>query len=276
MIVIDPEHLSDVDFNLYGITALSRSHGEGACCGYADRGRPDHGLYLIVSGSAIFTDDGGRSLSAGAGDVVYVPRGKRYNIVYSCGGKDASDILIDFMISDMKARELSLSDDILMIAQGVSGDITALFSKIVETSIGGGSVMAVKRDMYNLVDLLLIRSNEKEEACTIEQCVSYVNANYAKVDGIAPLAAMCGIGETAFRKRFREQMGMSPVHYINAVKVERACRMLCCGEITPAEVCEALGFYDLAYFHKVFKRYTDKTPGEYAAEHCGKGSGHRR
>ena len=64
----------------------------------------------------------------------------------------------------------------------------------------------------------------------------------------------------------REQVGMSPVHYINAVKIERACRMLRSSDMTVSGVCEFLGFYDVAYFHKVFKKYTGATPGEYCRE----------
>jgi AraC-like DNA-binding protein len=273
MIVIDPRHLSDVDFNLYAVTALPRIHGAGERQAYADRGRPDHGLCLVTSGDALYTDDEGKSVVAEKGDVIYIPRGRRYEVVFE---KDVTDILVNFMISDAQARELSLADDILRLARGAGEDIVDLFSNLASRSVGAGSAMSVKTLLFDLMDRLLSQMDIAGEPYTMEMCVSYINANYAKIDGVAPLAALCRLGETAFRRRFREHMGMSPIHYINAVKVERACRMLLSSELTAAEVSARLGFYDLAYFHKVFKRYTDKTPGEYVAEHCGKGSGHRR
>ena len=264
MIVIDPRHLSGVDFNLYAITAVPRNHGTGDRQAYEDRGRPDHGLCLVTSGGALYTDDGGRSVSASAGDVIYVPRGKRYEVVYT---DVTADVLVNFMISDTKARELSLSDDILRLAEGADEEIAELFSRLAERSAGAGSFMLIKMLLFDLVDRLLSSMSATKEPYTMEMCVSYINANCAEIDGIAPLAALCGLGETAFRRRFREHVGMSPVHYVNAVKVERACRMLLGGEVTAAEVSERLGFYDLAYFHKVFKRYTGKTPGEYSRDY---------
>ena len=97
--------------------------------------------------------------------------------------------------------------------------------------------------------------------------MTYIDVHCAEIQSVAELAELCGLGETAFRRRFREHMGMSPVHYINAVKVERACRMLHSSEISVVDVCRFLNFYDVAYFHKVFKRYTGKTPGEYGSSY---------
>ena len=123
--------------------------------------------------------------------------------------------------------------------------------------------MELKSLVYSLMSKLFARMPEKGESNMIERCVSYIESHYAEIRDITALAAMCGYGETAFRKHFREQMGVSPIHYINTVKIDRACDMLRSSEMTVAAVGEFLGFYDVAYFHKVFKRYVGMTPGEY-------------
>ena len=267
MIVIDPGHLSGVDFNISSVTAISRVQKDGARLVYADMGRPDHGLCLVTGGSIVYTDGEGGSVAASEGDVVYLPRGKRYVAIFEGeSGGDVTDVLVNFVLTDEAGRALALSDDIFRLAEGVDNGVRDLFLRIAACCRGTGSIMEIKTLVFDLMNSLFTVGAE-DSALTIEACVSYINTHYADIDGIAALAELCGLGETAFRRRFREHVGMSPVHYINAVKVERACRMLRSSEMTVGEVCEQLKFYDVAYFHKVFKRYTGKTPGEVSREY---------
>ncbi len=264
MIVIDPKHLSGVDFNLSAVVALGRERASGASLGYTDHGRPDHGLCLVRSGGIVCTDAEGRSVVAGVGDVLYLPRGKRYTAV--CEGA-VSDVLINFLLFDDRGRDLALSDDVFRIAEGADGETVALFDEIAACCWGAGGGLRLKMLLFQLMNRLIVAERQDDSVLSMEECVSYIDAHYAEVREISELATRCGMGETAFRKKFRDHLGMSPVHYINAVKVERACRMLRSSELTVAEICRCLGFYDPAYFHKVFKKYMGVTPGEYTREY---------
>ena len=55
----------------------------------------------------------------------------------------------------------------------------------------------------------------------------------------------------------------SPVKYINRLKIDVACKMLCHDELPPREVCDFLNFYSLPYFYKVFKETRGCTPIQY-------------
>ena len=57
---------------------------------------------------------------------------------------------------------------------------------------------------------------------------------------------------------------MNPVQYKMMVKINKA-KMLLSGaaEIPIETVAESLGFYDNAYFHKVFVKCTGQTPKQY-------------
>ena len=261
MIVVDPCRLGGVDFNIHSIVSVCQRWDGEERFNRFDKGRSDHGLLLLVAGRAEYTDSEGKKLSAKAGDVIYLPKGKRYTAVF-CEGTE--NVLINFLISDAMGRGLMLCDDIFCVTERASKEIKKKFKAIADSYRGAGELFSQKAEIYQLMKLLF--EPVEDTADVIERCVAYIDLHYAEISGIAQLADMCGYGETAFRKKFRERMGMSPVHYINAVKVERACRMLVGSEITVGGICEALGFYDTAYFHKVFKKYTGKTPGEYCRE----------
>lgn len=260
MIAIDPYHLAGLDLNLSSVVAIEQHWNDGDVFSYWDAGRPDHGLCFVTSGEILYTDGNGAQRSALSGDVIYLPRSKRYRAEFS---GDARCILLNFLLTDNMGRELTLGDDIVCVATDLSVESKELFHRIPECYRGGGGIMELKAMVYSLMAKLFARPPEKGERNMIERCVAYIQAHYAEITGIAELAAMCGYGETAFRKHFREHLGMSPIHYLNAVKIERACQMLGSSEMTVNGICEFLGFYDIAYFHKVFKRYTGMTPGEY-------------
>jgi len=262
MIVIDPCHLSGVDFNVFSVVAMRQHWRDGEGFSHLNMGRPDHGLPLILSGEALYADANGRQQSAAEGDVIYIPKSKRYEVEFF---GEMRSILVNFLLSDNMGRELMLGDDIFRVKSEASDSVKGLFERIAGAYRGAGGLIELKAMIYQLMgDLFGDRAEQSGDV--IEQCVAYIDSHYAEIEGVAELAAMCGYGETAFRKRFREQMGMSPVHYINAVKIERACRMLRSSDMTVSGVCEFLGFYDVAYFHKVFKKYTGTTPGEYCRE----------
>lgn len=260
MISIDPYHLTDLDLNLSSIVAVTQSRRDGDQFGYPDMGRPDHGLCLVMQGEILYTDARGMQRTAAPGNVIYLPKGKRYRAEFV---GEVRNILLNFILSDHMGRELTLGDDIVCMVSEVSPESRDLFAGISDCYRGGGTVMELKSMTYQLMSILFSRPLDRGDDA-IEKCTAYVRSHYAEITEISELAAMCGYGETAFRKHFREKTGMSPVHYINALKIERACDMLRSSEMTVSGIGEFLGFYDIAYFHKVFKRYTGMTPGEYS------------
>lgn len=74
-----------------------------------------------------------------------------------------------------------------------------------------------------------------------------------------------GMNRTYLCKRFQEEAGMTVNHYVTAVKMDEARRLLEVTKKTPAEIAEVLGYSSQSYFQSVFKKSTGKTPGEYRA-----------
>ncbi len=71
------------------------------------------------------------------------------------------------------------------------------------------------------------------------------------------------MSETVYRKRFRQVTGLSPVQYINRLKIEKACQMLRSGDMSSSAISEFLNFYSLPYFYKVFRECMGMTPNQY-------------
>lgn len=63
---------------------------------------------------------------------------------------------------------------------------------------------------------------------------------------------------------FKQAYGTSPYEYVNAIRLERAKRCLVVENMLVRETAEALGFDDVSYFVRFFRRETGATPGAYA------------
>lgn len=71
------------------------------------------------------------------------------------------------------------------------------------------------------------------------------------------------MNKSAFCVFFRKMAGKTFVQYLNECRIQMACRMLEKGEKSVSEVCYAVGFGDVPYFHRMFKRMTGVSPGKY-------------
>ena len=66
-----------------------------------------------------------------------------------------------------------------------------------------------------------------------------------------------------FRRAFRDHAGVPPHRYHRQQLVNLAARMLDSTDLKSAEIARTLGFCDEAYFSRVFKKLTGRSPREY-------------
>ena len=95
------------------------------------------------------------------------------------------------------------------------------------------------------------------------------NNPLAKVD-VAAMAESCSLCQSAFRKKFKEITGKTPIEYKNYLKTQRAIELLLTGEYNIREVAEALDFPDEYYFSKTFKRFWGESPKKFCQHYYPK------
>jgi AraC-like DNA-binding protein len=77
------------------------------------------------------------------------------------------------------------------------------------------------------------------------------------------LAREAGASRTALAERFAEHVGMPPMAYLAAWRMQIAARFLNTGALTVAQVAERVGYESEASFGRAFKRVTGTTPSEW-------------
>ncbi len=109
----------------------------------------------------------------------------------------------------------------------------------------------------------MMNKNHKKEQI-IKIGVEYINKNYKKPNlKIAEIANQCYISEAYFRKIFNEIYKISPLKYINRVRLENAGSMLLNEACTVKSVFIKCGFLNACRFSREFKKFYGVSPSKY-------------
>ncbi|MFZ4693518.1 MAG: helix-turn-helix domain-containing protein [Verrucomicrobiia bacterium] len=80
---------------------------------------------------------------------------------------------------------------------------------------------------------------------------------------IVTYARLAGWSEPQFRRVFHRAMGISPVQHLVRLRMERACWILRHTSQTVEAISSAVGYAEVAFFARIFRREMKVTPGAY-------------
>ena len=92
------------------------------------------------------------------------------------------------------------------------------------------------------------------------EVLEYVNVHYREDVRIDRLAALAGFSESHFRRVFKELTGKTLTLYLQALRIEEACKLLKDHTMSVEQVAAAVGYNDMKHFYAVFKRISGQTP----------------
>lgn len=91
----------------------------------------------------------------------------------------------------------------------------------------------------------------------------YMDIHFAGGITVEGVSAHAGVDRTHFAKQFRKAYGLSPVQYIQQLKMNQAKRLLVQTPLTLTEVAHSVGYPDLFSFSKAFKKQVGQPPNRY-------------
>ena len=98
----------------------------------------------------------------------------------------------------------------------------------------------------------------------ISAAIDYILKNYNTVITNDFLASLTGCSTVYFRKLFYEIYGISPIKYINNLRIAKAKEILNNDYSSVGDVASMLGFNSIYDFSRAFKTHTGSSPSEYA------------
>lgn len=94
----------------------------------------------------------------------------------------------------------------------------------------------------------------------IAAALDYINKNYDKQIKAIELANICSMSETHFRRIFEEYINMSPMDYVNLIRIQRACDLMKKTNDSMDLVAVKCGFSTTSTFNRNFKKYLNTSP----------------
>ncbi|SFS49359.1 AraC family transcriptional regulator [Paenibacillus sp. BC26] len=102
-----------------------------------------------------------------------------------------------------------------------------------------------------------------DENALIRNVCDFTRQHYAKPLSLQQLSTLCNLSQTAFTTKFKQHIGMTFIEFRNHIRLQEAKKLL---ETTSGKIMSIaleVGFEDLSFFNRMFKRQFGVTPSEY-------------
>ncbi len=101
----------------------------------------------------------------------------------------------------------------------------------------------------------------------LKKVLNYIQENYSKKIYISELAREANVSKDYFSKIFKSITGKTPVEYLTTYRIHKACNLLAATDLSVLEIALTVGFEDVSFFVKTFKKFLGDTPKAYRQSH---------
>ncbi|MCR5054375.1 MAG: response regulator [Lachnospiraceae bacterium] len=131
-----------------------------------------------------------------------------------------------------------------------------------------------KQELYNYYsvffgNLTMLLSNRSVYSTddNIEKVQTYINRNYQKNINQELLSSYFYINRSYLSTLFKERTGEKFVDYLNRVRIEKSVELLTTTNMKMYQIAKNVGYDNVKYFFKIFKKVMGVTPEAYREEH---------
>lgn len=221
-------------------------------------GRGCNGFLYIKDGKCKFSFKEG-SFTATEGNIVYLPFNSRHDL--SSKSERLSFYRIDFNLK-IDNELVYFSTHPIKIADLATPDcheaITALCN---ELHLQQDNIF--KTEKMCTIFKSLQDVNLSENYKRLSPAINYITEHYTETMDCHILAELCHISLSHFYELFKNEFKTSPLEYRNKIILQNAKTMLLGGDMSIKEISSILGFNDIAYFSRFFKKHTKLSPSNY-------------
>jgi AraC-like DNA-binding protein len=191
-------------------------------------------------------------------------------------GLDTPDIILEGLLSELKVKCSTREGIIQVITDfftlvthkigelGIKSDITVLRHQLQKVVMLRDTISKVRILLFSFVKEVVdkIYSTKKTSAQTaVEWAQVFIQNNYWLDITLEFISSKLYLSPAYFSRIFKKYNGQGFSQYINSIRMEKAKSLLLTGKYSVAEVAEKIGIQDPSYFHYVFKKYHNTTPG---------------
>ncbi|HYD95268.1 MAG TPA: helix-turn-helix domain-containing protein [Noviherbaspirillum sp.] len=97
----------------------------------------------------------------------------------------------------------------------------------------------------------------------IQSAQQWLDTHFPVANPVEEMIKRSRLAERTFKRRFTDATGLTPLSYVQRLRIEDAKRRLERTEVSIDEISWQVGYEDPAFFRRLFKRTTGLAPGDY-------------
>ncbi len=94
----------------------------------------------------------------------------------------------------------------------------------------------------------------------LKNVLDYIESHLSEPISVSKLAKLCYFSDYHFMRFFKKHMDMTCIEYINNMRLEKSVEQFEQGNTSILDVSLSVGFHNLSYFHRAFKKKYHMTP----------------
>lgn len=98
---------------------------------------------------------------------------------------------------------------------------------------------------------------------TLETAVGYIHQHYMKDITLGDVAGQAGMNSSYFSSFFKQELGMSFIEYLTQFRMDKAKHLMMDPDLKLYNISQMVGYQDVKYFSRLFKKTEGVTPGDY-------------
>jgi AraC-like DNA-binding protein/mannose-6-phosphate isomerase-like protein (cupin superfamily) len=118
------------------------------------------------------------------------------------------------------------------------------------------------RDMMGLINRLVEIQKDKRKN-RASQIKEMIHSRFPAKFNFNEISSELGISKSYLIKKFKEEYACTPLEYDRKLRINAAADLIISTNRTLEDIAFSLGFCDVFYFIKTFKKYKGVTPGKY-------------
>jgi AraC-like DNA-binding protein len=127
-------------------------------------------------------------------------------------------------------------------------------------------------ELFILVTRQLTRQNNshRDFPQTFLKLEETLRKNLSHQWTVEEMAALVGLGTTAFNEKVKNFTGFSPLNYLINIRISEAIRLLKKQDVNVTNIALETGFYSSQHFSTTFKKLTGYTPSQFRKNNISK------
>ena len=244
---------SDINFRITKIRKQHWKKGKKYSC--IEVPRADFEILLVLRGRVDFISKG-EPLSATDGSVVFLPKESSYIANFS---EETENYIVSF-----DANEKSCWKFPIKLIERAPIHCVECFGELVNESLSEAHTRLRSKGLFYLFINSITNTAEIENDSHLRLVTQTIELLHNSEKSVCEIAKECAVSESSLRHIFKEKTGITPIEYRLCAKIKKAIYLLESTNLTVCEISDNLGFFDAAYFSKVFKKIVGVTPKQYS------------